>query len=234
MTLVLRRFPRSGQHFLCVCTPLVFQMTVSDMITTFIFFLAAGATPGPINLVLLTAGAAFDLRRCSLLIFGALIGLTVVFAGSVIGTGTLSSAHPAFRTTLSIIAVVYLTHVAWRVLRSQPTNEADLRFAPTWTDMIFMQCVNPKAWLFMGAFALHYLPTQGSIWDVLIVWLICISTGASTMSVYAALGGTAKTPYSITPRHARRVDRRSSAFGVVACSHSILRAFLERFTETCF
>ena len=130
---------------------------------------AAAWTPGPNNLMLMSSGALFGLRRTLPHIAGVQAGFTAVLAASVFGLGVLVAQFPWSVTIIKIMGAAWLFWLALGFFRAafaktgQTGNQADkktdspkrsrpLRF---WEAAMF-QWANPKALVMALATAAAY------------------------------------------------------------------------------
>ncbi len=115
------------------------------------FALVMSITPGPNNLMLLSSGARFGLRRTLPHLFGVTSGFLGLIACSTAGVGALVLAYPTISSALSVACTMYLLWLAWQLLRSGPidadNNSTALAARPlSWLQATFFQLANPKTW----------------------------------------------------------------------------------------
>ena len=129
-------------------------MNAAAPLAAFTFVMAI--TPGPNNLMLLTSGARFGLRRTSAHLVGITLGFIGVMLIAYAGVGTVIAAYPALTDVLTVACVVYLLWLGYQLLReSWSTNEAAPADAAVTTggarpqtilQATLFQLVNPKGW----------------------------------------------------------------------------------------
>jgi len=124
-----------------------------ETFTAFLVFAAVMVgTPGPANMVALSAGARFGLRQC----IGLILGLTVgkVLLNIAMGTGLVAAirAYPVAFEIAKWASAAYMVWLAWRIAgSSMVAREVDNPL--TFRDGIIVHPLNPKAWaMTFGAF----------------------------------------------------------------------------------
>lgn len=119
------------------------------------FVLAAAAltgSPGPANLALAAAGAAFGLRGGLMLSAGIIAGVAAVMLLTASGFAAFLFAVPALGPALKAAAALYMLYLAWRIATAPPLSEQAARRAPvSFGAGIFLGVGNPKAYAAMAA-----------------------------------------------------------------------------------
>ena len=89
-----------------------------------LFVFVASITPGPNNLMLLSAGANFGFRKSLPHVFGINIGsgLMVLIVG--VGLTELFDDYPMIFLVLKFASLSYLLFLAWRLVNSKTTENA--------------------------------------------------------------------------------------------------------------
>lgn len=129
-------------------------MNAAAPLAAFTFVMAI--TPGPNNLMLLTSGARFGLRRTSAHLVGITLGFIGVMLIAYAGVGTVIAAYPALTDVLTVACVLYLLWLGYQLLReSWSGDEAAPAGAAATTggarpqtimQATLFQLVNPKGW----------------------------------------------------------------------------------------
>ncbi|MGK9067340.1 LysE family translocator [Stutzerimonas chloritidismutans] len=122
------------------------------------FALASSITPGPVNIVALSAGAQFGMRPALRHVSGGTLGFTLLLLAIGLGLDQLLARWPWLTESIRLAGVAFLLYMAWRLMRDEgrlDTNGAAVQ--PTLLQGAAMQWLNPKAWLAsvagMGLFA---------------------------------------------------------------------------------
>lgn len=121
------------------------------------FALASSISPGPVNIVALSAGAQFGVRAAMRHVSGATFGFTALLLLTGFGLGELLLRWPRLDGVIRAAGVLFLLYMAWR-LAGDPGRLDDKAVAPpSMCNGALMQWLNPKAWLAcvagMGLFA---------------------------------------------------------------------------------
>jgi threonine/homoserine/homoserine lactone efflux protein len=122
------------------------------------FALAASISPGPVNLVALSAGAQHGLRASMAHVTGATVGFTVLLLLTGLGLHELTSRLPYLVTAIQWAGVAFLLFMAWKLATDDgQLGSGKSAKGPSLLYGAAMQWLNPKAWLAaiagMGAYA---------------------------------------------------------------------------------
>ena len=172
-----------------------------------LYAFAASASPGPVNIVAVSSGVTFGLRRTLPHILGAMSGFSVLLFAIGMGLGEILLASPWILTLLKGAGSLFLCYLAYRLfMASHATLDVKLQRPPTFRDGVLSQWLNPKAWIVSAAGTAAYtLPGTAYLASVLLMtglfMLICfLSTGAW------ALFGTSAKRLLHTPRSVHRFN----------------------------
>jgi threonine/homoserine/homoserine lactone efflux protein len=118
-----------------------------------IFMVVMSITPGPNNLMLLSSGARFGLRRTFPHLLGITSGFLLVLLVTYAGVGAIILAYPSLKNVLTVACVLYLLWLGYQLLRhSGPDDAASVQSGSvagrplTFAEAALFQLVNPKAW----------------------------------------------------------------------------------------
>ena len=179
---------------------------MSVMILPFLAFaVAASATPGPNNLLVLATAAQNGIRAAIPLIVGIALGFG--FMVGVVGVGLAGplTHHPAVHSGMRWVGTAWMLVLAWRIARAEPTTlsgpEAVVPMG-FWGACAF-QWINPKAWVMALATAATYTTPGDDIWaQVLLLSSIFFVISFPCVGIWALLGAGASTLLT-TPRRMR-------------------------------
>jgi threonine/homoserine/homoserine lactone efflux protein len=164
------------------------------LIALFTFCLVTTVTPGPNNMMLLSSGATFGLRRTVPHIFGISGGCAVmVFVLGWCLTG-FARYLPLLLPVLHIASAAYLVWLAWRIATSGGPHEAQARARPLGVlNAAAFQWVNPKAWVMvLGAITSFARPAHMAF-DIAVIALVLIVVGLPCITLWAGTGSMLKT-----------------------------------------
>lgn len=115
-------------------------------------------TPGPNNILLLSSGLNFGLRRTLWHLCGIVSGMLLLIWAMGAGLGTLLMLEPRLQLLLKIVGSVYMCWLArllWRAGEFQARQTAQpLRFHQA----VCFQFANPKAWLMATSLIAAFVP----------------------------------------------------------------------------
>jgi threonine/homoserine/homoserine lactone efflux protein len=157
------------------------------------FCLVASITPGPNNMMLLSSGATFGLRRTLPHVVGISGGcalMVLVLGWSLAG---IADHLPILYTMLHIVSTAYLLWLAWRIATSDGLHEAAAKRRPLGVvDAAAFQWVNPKAWaMVLGAVASFARPGHVAL-DVPVIAIVLIGVGLPCILLWAGSGSMLK------------------------------------------
>ena len=163
-------------------------------------------TPGPNNLMLLSSGARFGLRRSVPHMLGISLGGALMVLLTGLGLVGVFVRYPVLQQALRWVGLAYLLWLAWQMTRSPapessrpatadtaaPTaaaTQADPQSRPLgFVGAAAFQWINPKLW--MGALGLFtaYLPANPGSRAVILVSILFAFINIPCVSIWAAAG----------------------------------------------
>lgn len=176
---------------------------MDNLLPLMLFAFVSSITPGPNNLMLLSSGVNFGVRRTWPHALGVVGGCFVMWCATGLGVAAVFLAWPAAELLLRVVGGGYLLYLAWRlagagaVKTRQPSAPQPL--GPLGAAMF--QWVNPKAWMMalttFSAYALGQAPL-----DVLMTSVVACLVMLPSVSVWV-LGGHSLGGWLATPSRAR-------------------------------
>lgn len=164
-------------------------MTLDILLALFAFCIVSTITPGPNNLMVMASGANFGFRRTLPHMFGIAIGFAVMTLLVGVGLIQIFDRYPVTHQILTVLSVVYLLWLAWKIANASPPDgkvNADARPMTALQAALF-QWVNPKAWS-MALSAITIYASDHSLTAIGIVagafMLVCIPC----VSVWTVMG----------------------------------------------
>ena len=137
------------------------------------FAFIAAITPGPNNLLLMSSGALFGLRKTVPHLIGIQLGFAVLMTASVFGLGTLVARWPWLITIVRVLGASWLAWLSLRFFRAAVkdiSTEARMEAAPIsrpfrFIEAIVFQWVNPKGIVAAVSSAGAYIAIAQSPWQ---------------------------------------------------------------------
>lgn len=123
-------------------------MTTDQLLALTVFAAVSSGTPGPNNLMLMTSGVNFGMKRSIPHLMGITLGFCFMIFCVGMGLQTMFAVMPQLETILRYVGTVYLLWLAWKIANSGPVGEGKAAGAKPmgfWAAAAF-QWVNPKAW----------------------------------------------------------------------------------------
>jgi threonine/homoserine/homoserine lactone efflux protein len=164
------------------------MMTTELFAALAIFALVSSITPGPNNLMLMTSGINFGMRRTFPHMLGVTFGFTLMIALIGLGVMKVIEAVPGSYLLITIASGFYLLYMAWKIATTDTSpaesGGAAAKSKPfTFIQAALFQWVNPKAWTMALTAISAYAPkSQGWVGVIVVAGVFGIinlpSTGA--------------------------------------------------------
>jgi threonine/homoserine/homoserine lactone efflux protein len=122
-------------------------MTTDQILALAVFAAVSSGTPGPNNLMLMTSGVNFGMKRSIPHLVGITLGFCFMIFAVGMGLQTMFAVLPQLETILRYVGTAYLLWLAWKIANSGAVGEGKSNAKPMgfWAAAAF-QWVNPKAW----------------------------------------------------------------------------------------
>ncbi|WP_025598075.1 LysE family translocator [Burkholderia sp. WSM2230] len=183
---------------------------MSALLSMAAFALASSISPGPVNVVALSAGAQHGFAASLRHVSGATVGFTLLLLLVGLGLHELLTHVPALVDLVKWAGVAFLLYMAYKLAVDDGRLGADTPSrGPSFAYGAAMQWLNPKAWLAslagMGAYAAD---GDGKlVWQFAVIYfVICYVSIASW-----AYAGTFLRKYLHAPRRVRLFNRVMAA-----------------------
>jgi threonine/homoserine/homoserine lactone efflux protein len=113
------------------------------------FAVASAFTPGPNNVMLMTSGLNFGMRRSIPVMCGVIFGFAFLVLCTGLGLGAVFSAFPLAYNILKIIGDAYLLYLAWIIATSAPPNPSETtnKNPIGFFKAAALQWINVKGWV---------------------------------------------------------------------------------------
>ena len=117
-----------------------------EQIAAILFFAIPSAfSPGPNNLMLVSSGMTFGIRRTLPLMLGIVIGFVIMLGLVGLGIGQVFEQIPELHFYLKVIGTAYLLYLAWLIARSSGIDEVQASKQPmNFIQGALFQWVNPR------------------------------------------------------------------------------------------
>lgn len=151
------------------------------------FAFASSITPGPNNMMLMSSGATFGLRRTLPHMLGVALGFGVMVAVLGLGVDRLIASQPMLAGVLKWASLAYVLWLAWKIAHSgAPSEKSKAAARPmTFLEAAAFQWVNPKAWaMALGALS-AYAAGGGGAFGVAVIFTL---VNLPSVGIWAAMG----------------------------------------------
>ena len=166
-----------------------------------LFGFVTSITPGPNNMMLLTSGLNFGVRRTIPHMLGISVGYVILMFAVGFGLGEALRAVPWAFLALKIAGGAYMLWLAWQIARSTPPADKEgpgegearskaqgPRGPMTLLQAAAFQWVNPKAWVIVVTAVATYVSPDTLVRDLLLITLLCGLINLPSIGVWAVFG----------------------------------------------
>ncbi|RTZ17696.1 LysE family translocator [Vibrio aquaticus] len=113
-----------------------------------LFAVSSSVTPGPNNIMVMTSGVNFGVKKSLPLLTGICVGFTIMLLLVGMGFAQLFELFPSLHFVIKCVGVLYLLYLAWLIARSAGEVESSQQQKPlTFMKGALFQWVNGKAWV---------------------------------------------------------------------------------------
>ncbi|MEH6365618.1 MAG: LysE family translocator [Pseudomonas marincola] len=185
------------------------------------FALASSITPGPVNIVALSAGVQFGLRASLRHVTGATVGFCLLLVLIGLGLHEVLRAWPPLTRFIQLGGVAFLLFMAYKLAVDDGQIRRDEKAsAPSMLYGATLQWLNPKAWMACVA-GMGLFVEEGNLRQVaefsLIYFAVCYVSIACWAVAGSYLRGVLETPAAM-----RLFNRLMAALLVACCVYLLL------------
>lgn len=182
-----------------------------------LFSLTMSLSPGPVNLLILSAGQRHGVVRTLPFVSGATLGFTALLALVGHALADLMNGHAMLKTALNGLGTAFVVYIGWRIATAPVDDRVQAGPVPTFLQGWLLQWLNPKAWVACAAgAALFARPDTPARLQV----FIAVYFGVCYLSLVAwAVFGRQMARWLTTPARGR-------AFNVTMGASLVLSALL--------
>jgi len=125
---------------------------MSLLMAMFSFSLAMSISPGPVNMVIVSSGANYGIRKTFAFVSGATIGFTLLLLFIGLGFNRVMDVHPYFVKYLAVAGALFIIYMGYLIASAKPMLENkeqdnNAQKQPTFMQGFLLQWLNPKAWI---------------------------------------------------------------------------------------
>lgn len=138
-------------------------MQAHETLAFLLFAFVAAGTPGPSNVLVMSAGARAGLLGGLRCLAGVVAGMALLMGLAVLGLGGVLQAWPVAMAVLKAVGSLLLLRLAWRVASAPPPRDAaDAGLVGFWKAFAF-QWMNPKSWIVAASAAATFAVATGHV-----------------------------------------------------------------------
>lgn len=167
-------------------------MSQSLFVALVIFAAVMAFTPGPNNVMVLSSGLTYGLRRTLPHIAGIAIGVSFMVAAMGLGLGTIFIAYPVLQTILKYAGIAYLIYLAFGIAtsRSVASGQGGQRGPMTFWAAALFQWVNAKGWVMAIGVITAYSAIASFPWNITIQAALMFVMGGLSSLVWTVFGSS--------------------------------------------
>ncbi|MDM3870905.1 LysE family translocator [Porticoccus sp. W117] len=164
------------------------------IIALFVFAFSSTVTPGPNNIMIMTSGMNYGVRKSVPHFLGICIGFPVMVVLVGLGLGVVFERYPVVHQAIKIAGIIYLLYLSWKIATTKAAASGNAGSKPfTFLQAALFQWVNPKAWMMAAsAVAAYTLATEPMLWQVLLVALVFFLVAFPCVAVWLFFGTALK------------------------------------------
>ena len=118
------------------------------LLSVALFAVSSSVTPGPNNIMVMTSGLNFGVKRSLPLLTGICVGFTLMLLLVGLGFGELFSLFPQLSLAVKVMGTLYLLYLALQIAMADSVSAEKGRNRPLgFLNGALFQWVNAKAWV---------------------------------------------------------------------------------------
>jgi threonine/homoserine/homoserine lactone efflux protein len=131
---------------------------MDNLLSIFLFTIVMTITPGPNNIMILSSGLNFGIKRSLPHLLGIAFGFPIMLIAVGFGLDVLVGQIPITHTVIKVLGVGYLLFLSYKLFTTTKSGDISGNAKPlTFVQVVLFQWVNPKAWVMIfsgiGSFA---------------------------------------------------------------------------------
>jgi threonine/homoserine/homoserine lactone efflux protein len=166
-------------------------MISQQLLLAFVVFALVNLyTPGPNNVMLMTSGLNFGLRRTWPHIAGVTIGFAFLVAVVGFGMGAVFTSYPLLQSILKYAGAAYLVYLAFLIARSGPpdTQQDSSRRPLTFWEAALFQWINVKGWIIAAGTVTTYAAFAVYPWNIVAMVMLILVFACSSALTWTLFG----------------------------------------------
>jgi len=149
---------------------------MSLLIAMISFSLAMSISPGPVNMVIVSSGASYGIRKTFSFVSGATIGFTLLLLFIGLGFYEIVGLYPNFLKYIAVAGSLFIIYMGYLLASSKPELDIKKQKLPTFIQGFLLQWLNPKAWIAcVAGVSLFSVPNNNGVFltFALVYFVVC-------------------------------------------------------------
>jgi len=167
---------------------------VLEIIPILLFCFSTSITPGPNNIMLMSSGVNYGIKKSVPHLLGINIGFPLMILAIGLGLGSIFAKFPIVYPVIKVLGVSYLLFFAWKVANATAPKAQERWAKPvTFIQAVLFQWVNPKAWIMATGAIASFTSPQRFQTQMFFILGGYMTVGALCMIFWLTLGASLKT-----------------------------------------
>ncbi|KAF7769697.1 hypothetical protein PCIT_a2582 [Pseudoalteromonas citrea] len=160
------------------------------LLAVLLFAISSSITPGPNNIMVMTSGVNFGVRKSIPLLLGICFGFVVMLITVGFGFGKLFEVFPALQLWIKFLGTVYLIYLSFLIACTRSDLQSDAQQRPlSFLNGALFQWVNAKAWVVaMGAIVAFTNSGVDYVYENIMVAAVFLAVGLPCVGVWLVFG----------------------------------------------
>jgi len=149
---------------------------MSLLIAMITFSLVMSISPGPVNMVIVSSGASYGIRKTFPFVSGAAVGFTLLLVFIGLGFYKVIALYPTVLNYLAVAGSLFIVYMGYLLASSKSELDIKKQSQPTFMQGFLLQWLNPKAWVScVAGVSLFSVPNDNSVFLTFLVvyFVVC-------------------------------------------------------------
>jgi threonine/homoserine/homoserine lactone efflux protein len=164
-------------------------MTNEAITALLTFALVSSGSPGPNNIMLMSSGTNFGIKKSIPHALGVNLGFGLMII--LVGTGLMEifNIFPFLKVALKYVSITYLIYLSFKIASACPAVEETKKASKPFTfiQAALFQWINPKAWT-MALTAITLYASSNALKDIIYVSLLYCLMNIPAVTTWVVLG----------------------------------------------
>jgi threonine/homoserine/homoserine lactone efflux protein len=194
-----------------------------------LFAASTTITPGPNNIMIMTSGLNYGVKKSIPHLLGICFGFPVMVVLVGLGFSVIFEKYPLIHEIIKVLGVVYLLYLAWLIASSSPASLESANSKPfSFIQAASFQWVNPKAWVMAtGAVATYTTVSADVFVQVIYIALAFFIVAFPCVGIWLYFGAGLKK-YLKSANH-QKVFNITMAFLLIASVLPVLKELVVQY-----